>query len=120
MIQKVGNVRTQVGVQAPGRGASESFEQVLRQTLHPQSTVQFSAHAKRRMAVRNVTLSPEQLQRLDSAVGQAAAKGLKEPLVLIEDLALVVSVTNRKVITVIKGGKAEQRVFTNIDGAVIG
>ncbi|MCK9222358.1 MAG: hypothetical protein PHV61_04345 [Limnochordia bacterium] len=120
MIQKVSSLGQQTRLQDASRRVEKPFDQILNQTLNRQGPLQFSAHAQRRMVGRNVSLTQEQMQRLDEAVGCAAAKGLREPLVLIEDVAMVVSVTNRTVITVLRGDEARQTVFTNIDGAVIG
>ena len=46
-------------------------------------------------------------------------KGSKESLILLRDLALVVSVNNRTVITAIDKARQKERVFTNIDSTVI-
>ena len=54
------------------------------------------------------------------AVSKAAAKGARESLILLDDLALVVSVKNRTVITAIAPDRIRENVFTNIDSAVIG
>jgi len=46
-------------------------------------------------------------------------KGASKSLVLLDDLALVVSVRNRVVITALDEPNARSGVFTNIDSAVI-
>ena len=48
-----------------------------------------------------------------------AEKGGRESLVIMGDLALIVSVTNKTVITAINGENIRNNVFTNIDSAVI-
>ena len=53
-----------------------------------------------------------QLQRLEK-------KGARDSLVLMQDLALVVSVKNNTVITAVDGESLKENVFTNIDSAVI-
>ena len=50
---------------------------------------------------------------------KAASKGSTDALVLMDDLAMVVSVTNRTVVTVVDKESLKQNVFTNIDSAVI-
>ena len=63
--------------------------------------------------------------RLSEAVDRAEAKGAREALVLMpgaertDDLALVVSVKNRTVITAMDGNSIQDNVFTNIDSAVV-
>lgn len=78
-----------------------------------------------RLQMRNITLSPDDLNKLRDAVDRAEAKGAREALVLMsrpsrdQDLALVVSVKNRTVITAMDGDSLKDNVFTNIDSAVI-
>ena len=50
----------------------------------------------------------------------AARKGSRSAVVLVDDLAFVVAVPNRTVITAIDGGHMKEKIFTNIDSAVIG
>ena len=97
--------------------SNAGFEQVLSQVL---GGVKFSQHAAQRLQTRNINLSPTQLNQLNSAVDKAAQKGARESLVLMNnDLALVVSITNRTVITAMDGASIKDNVFTNIDSAVI-
>ena len=94
-----------------------SFDQVLNQTL---GGVKFSQHATQRLQTRNINLSNDQMNQLKSAVDKAAQKGARESLILMNnDLALVVSITNRTVITAMDGASIKDNVFTNIDSAVI-
>ena len=82
--------------------------------------VKFSQHASQRLQTRNINLSNDQMNQLKSAVDKAAQKGARESLILMNnDLALVVSVTNRTVITAMDGSSIRDNVFTNIDSAVI-
>jgi flagellar operon protein len=59
------------------------------------------------------------MKQLQEAVGRARAKGARESLVLMGELALVVSVKNNTVITAVDGANLRENVFTNIDSAVI-
>ena len=52
--------------------------------------VKFSQHARQRMKSRNIELTAGDLQKLQSAVDKAGAKGARESLILIDQLALVV------------------------------
>ena len=81
--------------------------------------LRFSAHAQTRLQSRHIDLQAGHLNRLQSAVGRAAGKGSKDALVLMDDMAFVVSVTNRTVVTVVDKDNLKQNVFTNIDSAVI-
>lgn len=94
--------------------SENSFAEILEQTT---SEVKFSKHANERLQSRNIDLSESQKERLNHAVKAAEAKGIKESLVMLDDLAFIVNVKNNTVVTAITGG--EQKVFSNIDGAVV-
>lgn len=99
--------------------ANVSFGSVLQAQVTKQSDVQFSAHAQKRLAERNVQLNESEQARLGAAVDKAQQKGSDKSLVLMDDLALVVSARNRMVITAVDSASAKDGVFTNIDSAVI-
>lgn len=101
---------------AGGAVTGSSFQEVLQGQL---ADIRFSQHAQQRLAQRGIKLSADQQERLQSAVRQAAGKGGKEALVLVDSLAFVVSVRNRTVITALEGDGVKSQVFTNIDSAVI-
>lgn len=88
--------------------------------LEAPGALRFSAHAQARLKSREIQLGSEQLHRLEAAVSRAAAKGARDSLVLLGDLALVVNIPNRTVITAVDGAHLRDSVFTNIDSAVIG
>ncbi len=81
--------------------------------------VTVSAHASQRLLQRGVMLDQQDLQKISTAMDQAQAKGAKESLFLMRDLALIVSVENRTVITALQGQQAKENVFTQIDSAVL-
>ncbi len=95
-----------------------SFDQLLQNKIES-GGVKFSKHATDRMQSRGINLSPNQMQRLETAVSQVHAKGGKESLVMLDNTALVVSVKNDTVVTVVDREQLKNNVFTNIDSAVI-
>lgn len=78
-----------------------------------------SGHAQTRLSSRNIELGEGEWERVMKGVEQAAAKGARESLVMVDDVALVVSVKNRTVITAVDKAGLKDNVFTNIDSAVI-
>lgn len=100
----------------PGSPAPQGFAKLLSERL---GEVKFSAHATTRLASRGIRLSDVELGKLREAVDMAAAKGARDALVMVGDVALVVSVTNRTVVTALDRDSARAHVFTNIDSAVI-
>jgi flagellar operon protein len=125
LFKPLDGVQNQAHLQAlqreAGRAAEavRAFDSVLQGTVERSGSLKFSAHAKERLALRNIQLSEADLERIQNAVQKAAAKGAKQSLLVMENLAFIVSVTNRTVITALDGGSMKENVFTNIDSAVI-
>ncbi len=118
--QPIGIPRQQGNNRSQQRTAeSGSFDKLLQNQLEQQGSVKFSRHASQRMQTRGIAFSESQLQRLDTAVSQVNAKGGRESLVLLDNTALVVSVKNETVVTVVDQEQLKNNVFTNIDSAVI-
>lgn len=107
----------QTGINKKTAPSGPSFEQVLQKEVNG---VKFSQHALQRLQTRNISLNQADLNKLNGAVEKAAEKGAKESLILMDNnLALVVSVKNKTVITAIDHENLKSNVFTNIDSAVI-
>ena len=81
--------------------------------------VQFSGHAQERVESRSIALSGDQLTRIDKALEAVAQKGGRKALVMLDDLALIVGVDKRTVITLVDNQGLRENVFTSIDAAVI-
>ncbi|MDR2734546.1 MAG: hypothetical protein LBC99_07885 [Spirochaetota bacterium] len=126
-------ISLQMGIRAPsGASAPErtvqpeglSFKDMLAKAgdaaaLPQTGGLQFSRHAQKRLASRSIELGQADLERLEEAVGTLRRKGARDSLVLMGDLALVVSVKNNTVITAVDDNSSKENVFTNIDSAVI-
>lgn len=93
---------------------TSSFKEVL-----DRNVLKFSNHAETRMAQRGITFKPETISKIVSAIDQAAAKGAKDSLVVYRDIAMIVNVPSRTVITAMDGNSLQGNVFTQIDSAVI-
>lgn len=96
----------------------QGFDKILQQKLG-EKELKISHHAQMRMNTRNIHLTKQEMQKLNDAVDKADQKGVKESLVLMNDLAFVVSVKNRIVITAMDEPSIKENVFTNIDGAIV-
>ena len=92
----------------------KSFQDILQSKL-----IRFSNHAELRLQQRGIKLDSQQLNQLESAIDKADAKGAKESLVVFKDVALIVNVKNRMVVTAMDGNQMRDNVFTQIDSAVI-
>lgn len=81
--------------------------------------LKFSAHAQRRLASREINLDAGRLDRLARAVDQAAARGARDSLMLLDDVGLIVNVPSRTVVTAMDGQRLGHGVITNIDSTII-
>lgn len=96
----------------------QSFAEILEQKKTTgRGELKFSKHASERLISRNIDLSESQKERLNHAVRAAEAKGIKESLVMMDNLAFIINVKNNTVVTAVTGG--EEKIFSNIDGAVV-
>jgi flagellar operon protein len=100
------------GAQAPEAG----FSGVLQQAAEG---LQMSRHAQKRIDRRDLDLDGPRLERLNTAVTSAAQKGARQSVVMLDDLAVVVNIRDRTVVTAMNTEGGRQRVFTNIDSVVI-
>ncbi len=107
-------LRSQTPVAKPvDQAAGSDFQTLIRDRL------KVSGHAQTRLQSRQIDLDQGAWDRVVEGIERAAAKGAKESLVMVDDVALVVSVKNRTVITAVEKGHLKENVFTNIDSAVI-
>lgn len=117
-LQEVQNVRTPQKQEKSEAGSFGALLEEKQKQLDTQ-TVRFSKHAANRLSERNISLSEGQLKRLSEGMDKASGKGIKEPLVLIDNLAFIVSTGSRTVITATSQDQTQEYIFTNIDGTVI-
>ena len=116
MTDKIGR-QNETKNQEAFRIQGRSFEEILNSRVSEDAGLKFSKHANMRMQSRSIDLSDDQRERLESGAMRAGAKGIRESLVMVDDLAFIVNTSNKTVITAI--GEGEDKIFTNIDGAVI-
>ena len=101
----------------PRRRDGSSFGDVLNAKLR--EGVKISAHAENRLQREGIHLDGAQSRRLGQAVDRAASRGARTSLVLMDDMAMIVNVKNRTLVTVVSGERRADGVFTDIDSAVI-
>ncbi|MCT4688229.1 TIGR02530 family flagellar biosynthesis protein [Vallitalea sp.] len=97
----------------------DGFSKVLQEKLNKANELNFSKHANMRLNSRKIIFSDEQLKRINEGIDQAKEKGIKDSLVLIDDVALVVNIKNKTVVTAMEKSEQDNKIITNIDGAVI-
>lgn len=105
----------------PVKPSEVSFKDILnaKAGINPTGELKFSKHAANRLVDRNISLTDEQMGRLESGAMKASAKGIKESLVIVDSLAFIVNIPSNTVVTALDRAETSENVFTNIDGAVI-
>jgi len=112
-VRGVDGLKERPPIGVPQEGA---FEKILQQEL---KELKFSKHAQERLSSRNIQLSTEDVSTLGQAVAKAQEKGSQDSLVLLRDMAFIVNVPNKTVVTAMDSEQMKNNVFTNIDSAVI-
>lgn len=96
-----------------------SFQDILRSKKDETQILKFSKHASIRLEQRGIQLTDGQMERLNNGTRQAGLKGIKDSLVIVDELAFIVNIPKNTVITALDSTETNSNVFTNIDGAVI-
>ncbi|MFP4022201.1 MAG: TIGR02530 family flagellar biosynthesis protein [Halanaerobium sp.] len=97
---------------------SPSFKDILGEKLNGKEKLSFSKHAQKRINSRSIPVSKSELDKLSSGVEKARDKGARDSLVMVNNVAYIVSVENNTVVTAVDEESMEDNVFTNIDSAV--
>lgn len=121
MSDKITNSKIQQLIQQPAvrKNAQKPASGVgFGELLQKQLDLKVSGHAQTRLQSRGIDLQSEDWARVKDGIERAAAKGSRESLVMLNDVALVISVKNRTVITAVAKEQLKENVFTNIDSAV--
>lgn len=95
-----------------------SFVEHLKQATDDRE-LKISKHATERLVERGISISASEWQHVTEKVFEAREKGVQQPLVLLDQAALIVSAKNATVITALDRTEAKQQLFTNIDGTIV-
>mgnify|MGYP006279318959 CR=1 FL=1 len=97
---------------------SPSFKDILGEKMNGKGKLSFSKHAEKRINSRSIPVSKAELDKLNDGVEKARDKGARDSLVMVNNVAYIVSVENNTVVTAVDEESMEDNVFTNIDSAV--
>jgi len=101
-------------IQKPGEPSE--FEQLLRQES---KTFSLSQHAETRIKSREIPWDTHLEKRISKGIDQAESKGSREALILADDVAVIANVKSRTVVTAMERSQMKEKIFTNIDSAVL-
>ena len=110
--QAVGAVKPE-SAKVDAESGSTSFADTLSNI-----NLRFSNHAQKRLESRNISLTDDGINRLANAVDKAEKRGGKESLVMVDDMAFIVNVKDRLVVTALDSKNRGEGVFTQIDSVV--
>jgi flagellar operon protein len=117
-LGRVNGIGAQPVAQQSTAAATEQSTASFLETLESVQRVKFSNHAQSRMQSRDINLNSENVNRLSDAIDKAEKRGGKSSLVVVDDLAFIVNVQNRMVITALDKNQRGEGVFTQIDSVV--
>lgn len=100
------------------RGRETGFARMLADRLNSRS-IALSLHAADRLVRRGLEIDEHTADQINEAFDMAQQKGSKNALFLLDDLAVVASVSNRSIITALDAKGLSNGVFTQIDAAVV-
>jgi len=105
-------------VQENKKSDSPAFKDILGDKIKGKDQLSFSKHAKKRIDSRSIPVSKVELDKLSTGVEKARNKGARDSLVMVNNVAYIVSVENNTVVTAVDEDSMDDNVFTNIDSAV--
>ena len=119
-VQRLENGQTGVSrnTSAANTGGNQvSFEKLLQKSAR--EGLNFSKHAAKRMNERGIAVDSQLMSNLEHAVEGARKKGARDVAVIGAQGVFIVNVPNNTVVTTMSQSDMRERVFTNIDSAVL-
>lgn len=101
------------GVKEANQNFGELFQGKVKDSLY------FSKHAAKRMDERGISLDNQLLGNLEHVVEEARKKGSRDIAVIGSQGVFIVNVPNNTVVTTMSQEDMKDRIFTNIDSAVL-
>lgn len=104
--------------EATGTGGNQAeFHKLLQDSA--KVGLNFSKHAAKRMNERGIAVDNQLMNDLEQAVEDARKKGAKDVAIIGSRGVFIVNVPNNMVVTTMSQNDMRERVFTNIDSAVL-
>lgn len=94
-----------------------SFKNVLNSINKVNENFKISKHAVLRL--NKINFNDEDFKNIEKGFQIAKEKNSKNTVMLYKDVALIASVENKTIITVVEKERAKDNIFTNVDSVVI-
>ena len=102
----------------PGNGGRQAeFGELLQEKT--KAGLNFSKHATKRLSERGIAVDNQLMSELEQAVEDARKKGARDVAVIGRQGVFIVNVPNNTVVTTMGQQDMRERVFTNIDSAIL-
>lgn len=105
--------RARQGMDGINQNFGELFQGKVKDSLN------FSKHAARRLDERGIAIDNQLLGNLEHAVEEARKKGARDVAVIGNQGVFIVNVPNNTVVTTMAQDDMKDKIFTNIDSAVL-
>ena len=100
-----------------GKPDGMSFRGEFKKALDTQ--LNLSTHAETRIRSRSIPWDAAMEKRIAGGIEAARAKGSREALILADNVAVIANVKSNTVVTAMDRSQMKEKIFTNIDSAVI-
>ncbi len=100
----------------PSSSSPEEFQKILRQE---EGKLSMSQHAETRIRSREIPWNAAMEKRVMGGIEALEAKGSREALILADDVAFIANIRSKTIVTAMDRTQLKERVFTNIDSAVL-
>lgn len=96
---------------------NKSFKDVLKDVKSPKESFTVSKHAAQRL--NEINFTEDDLNKIEKGFQIAKEKNSKNTVMIYKDVALIVSVENKTLITAVEKERAKENIFTNVDSVLI-
>lgn len=114
---RTGAAKPDTGTMGSRPAGQPTFDTLLQDRAR--EGLNFSKHAAKRMNERGIAVDSQLMSDLEHAVDGARKKGARDVAVIGAQGVFIVNVPNNTVVTTMSQSDMKERVFTNIDSAVL-
>ena len=96
---------------------TSSFKDILNSVVKKQDGITISKHAALRL--NQINFTEEDIKAVEKGFKIAEEKNSKNAVMIYKDIALIVSIENKTIITAVDKERSKDNRFTNVDSVVI-
>lgn len=108
-----------VSENSPKKSSVPAGPSEFKKVLEQEQGVSLSQHAETRIRSREIPWDDALKTRVEGGLNRLEEKGSREALILAGDVAFIANVRSRTIVTAMDRSQLKERIFTNIDSAVM-